>query len=62
MKTITCLMIFFFLAGSVNSQVILKGRVTDNDWHFPARCKCFNPGNIRRSLNGYCRVFQFQNI
>jgi hypothetical protein len=31
MKTITSLMIFFFIAGSVNSQVMLKGRVTDND-------------------------------
>jgi hypothetical protein len=31
MKTATSLILFFFLAISVNSQVIVKGRVTDND-------------------------------
>jgi hypothetical protein len=31
MKTITCLMILLSLAGSVNSQVIIKGRITGSD-------------------------------
>jgi hypothetical protein len=31
MKTITCLIVLFFLTGFTYSQTILKGRVTDND-------------------------------